>query len=337
MAVTVVLFHAGWGWIWNIAVTGVTFFFLSSAFLLAMRHPFDRLTSGGYRDFVFKRFLRIYPLHWLALAALVLLALVYTPSDLDWGTASLVALLLQSWSPVHHVHYGINPVAWYMSVLVFCYAAYPLVARCVGRWRLRYKIALTAVLTFTLIAILVPLDIPGREVVVVNPLSHVVDITVGLLLFHLYRVLRDRYPVVGYRAATCIEVGVLLLLAVVITVNVTTTWLKPWEDVINWYLPQGAILLAFAFLDGQEGAVGRLLLCRPLQWLGKVSFEIYVLQFVAFHIFNYWISPLAGHFGLDIYHELAWFVFPLLLPLAWLVNRYFTRPVSRLLAPKGSL
>ena len=46
MAVTVVLFHAGVGWMWNVAVTGVTFFFISSTFLLAMRHPFDRLTAG---------------------------------------------------------------------------------------------------------------------------------------------------------------------------------------------------------------------------------------------------------------------------------------------------
>lgn len=330
MAVTVVLYHAGLDWIWNIAVTGVTFFFLSSAFLLAMKHPFDSLSWRDYRSFVSRHAMRIYPLHWLGLAALILIALVYNPSVIDWGATALSALLLQSWSPVHDVHYCLNPVAWYMSALVLCYLAYPLIARCFGRWRWRYKLLLAAGLTLVLGCILVPLDIPGREAVFVNPLAHVVDVTVGLMLLHLYHVLRDRYPVVSYRTATLIEVGAILLLALVITINVTTTWLKPWEDVIIWFLPQGAVLLSLALLNGQEGAVGRLLLSKPLQWLGKVSFEVYVLQFVAFMLFNYWVAPFAGHYGINIYDKLAWFVFPLLLPLSWLVNRYFTRPLSRL-------
>ena len=85
MAVTVVLFHAGWGWIWNIAVTGVTFFFLSSAFLLAMRHPFSRLTASEYTHFVVIHALRIYPLHWLGLALLIALALLVTGEPIYWS------------------------------------------------------------------------------------------------------------------------------------------------------------------------------------------------------------------------------------------------------------
>ncbi len=81
-------------------------------------------------------------------------------------------------------------------------------------------------------------------------------------------------------------------------------------------------------MAGQEGTIGKFLLCRPLQWLGGISFEMFVLQFVAFHLFNYVISPVAGHFGWDIYHHLAWFVLPLLMALSWLVNRCFTRPVG---------
>ena len=328
MAVTVMVYHVGIDWVWNIAVTGVTFFFISSAFLLADRHPFERLTTGGYSRFVFNHAMRLYPLHWLALAVLILLALIYTPSEVHWGATMLSALLLQSWSPVHDVHYGLNPVAWYMSALLFCYVAFPLVMHLVGRWRLRYKALLALVLVFLLAAILLPLDIPGREAVFVSPMSHLVDVVVGIALFHLFRVLKSRYPHVGYRTATVIEAGAMLSLAVVITVNVTTTWLKPWEDVLIWLLPQGAVLLTLAWLDGQEGAIGRLLLCRPLQWLGSISFEVYVLQFVAFMVFNYCLAPLAGHFGWYVYDKLLWFALPLLLPLSWLVHRYFTMPAS---------
>lgn len=327
MAVTIVLFHAGVGWIWNVAVTGVTFFFLSSTFLLAMRHPFERLTAREYGRFALGHALRIYPLHWLGLALLIALGLVYYPSDIHWGPTALSAMLIHSWFPQHDIHYGLNPVAWYLCALLFCYLIYPFMARWLGRWRLRYKVVLASVLAIILAIVLLPLDIPGREAVFVNPLSHVLDIVVGLILIHLYHRLKARCVKVSFATATMLEAGALLLLAAAIAINVCTTWVKPWEDVLIWLLPQGAILLVLALLNGQEGAIGKVLLCKPLQWLGSISFEVYVLQFVAFHLFNYLVAPVAGHYGWIIYDQLSWFALPLLLPLAWVVNRLFTRPI----------
>ena len=329
MAVAVVLFHCGVGWIYNVAVSGVTFFFISSTFLMAMRHPFERLTSGEYRHFVLSHALRIYPLHWLGLALLIAIALFLTGEPINWGATALSALLLHSWSPVHDVHYGLNPVAWYLCALLFCYLIYPFMAHWLGRWRLRYKVLLAIILAIILGIILLPLNIPQREAVFVNPLSHVLDITVGLSYIHLYHILKARFPQVGFRTATVIEVLALLSLGAVIAVNMTTTWIRPWEDVIIWLLPQGAILVVLAWLCGQEGAIGRALLWRPLQWLGGISFEVYVLQFVAFRLFGYVVSPLAAHYGWDTYGMVAWFAVPLLLPIAWAVNRWFTKPISR--------
>lgn len=330
MAVAVVLFHCDVAWIYNVAVSGVTFFFLSSALLLAMRHPFERLSGCAYGRFVARHALRLYPLHWLGLALLVVIALSLYSGHIDWGATVLSALLLHAWSPLHDVHYGLNPVAWYMSALLFCYAAFPLVMHWLGHWRLRYKVLLALILAVVLGAIMLPLDIPGRESVFVNPLSHVVDLVVGLMLMHLCLVLRSRYPRVNFVAATWIEVGALALLAAVITLNMNTTLVRPWEDDVLWLVPQGAVLMALVCLNGQEGAVGRLLLCRPLQWLGSISFEVFVLQFVAFRLFSFVVAPAAGHLGWDIYDDYAWLVMALLLPLSWLVNRLFTRPLSSL-------
>ena len=327
MAVAVVLFHCGVGWSYNVAVSGVTFFFISSTFLLAMRHPFTCLGGRDYGRFVVDHALRLYPLHWLGLALLVGMAWLFRTGPVDWGATVLSALLLHSWSPVHDVHYGLNPVAWYMCALLFCYVIYPPMAHWLGHWRLRGKALLALVLAIALGAVLLPLNIPQREAVFVNPLSHVLDVTVGLTLYHLNRVLGARLGRVGYRRATMIEAGALLLLAAVITVNVTTTWIRPWEDVIIWLVPQGAVLLALSLLAGQEGALGRLLLSRPLQWLGSISFEMFVLQFAAFQIYNYVVSPVVGHCGWDIYRLLPWLALPLLALLSWGVNRCFTRPL----------
>ena len=328
MAVAVVLFHCGVGWSYNVAVSGVTFFFISSTFLLARQHPFDSIDGNAYGRFVLGHAMRLYPLHWLGLALLIAITLLFNTQAINWSATALSALLVHSWSPVHDVHYGLNPVAWYMCALLFCYIVYPFMAHWLNPWRLRYKALLAVVLAVVLAVILFPLNIPQREAIFVNPVSHVLDITVGLTLFHLYRLLMDKWPRVSTRTATLVEAAALLLLAAVIAMNVTTTWIRPWEDDIIWLVPQGAVLVALAWMAGQEGAIGKFLLCRPLQWLGSISFEMFVLQFVAFHLFNYVISPVAGHFGWDIYHHLAWFVLPLLMALSWLVNRCFTRPVG---------
>ena len=334
MAVAVVLFHCNVAWIYNVAVSGVTFFFLSSAFLLAKRYRFERLEPRGYCSFVVGHALRLYPLHWLGLALLVFMACTLYSSSVNWGATALSALLLHAWSPLHDVHYGINPVAWYMSALLFCYCIYPLVMRWMGRWRLRFKVLLAVLLAAILGAVMLPLDIPGREAVFVNPASHIVDVVVGVTWLHVCHVLQGSCRRVGYRMATLIEAGVLLFLAAVIALNMTTTVVRPWEDDVLWLMPQGAILAVLAWLSGQEGAIGRLLLCRPLQWLGSISFEMFVLQFVAFRLFAFVIAPAAGHLGWDIYGELPWLVLVVLLPLSWLVNRYFTRPVSRYIEQK---
>lgn len=336
MAVAVVLFHCGVGWSYNVAVSGVTFFFISSTFLLAMRHPFRQLTASSYGRFLADHAMRLYPLHWLGLALLILMSMTLHTMKVDWGATALSVLLLHSWSPVHDVHYGINPVAWYMCALLFCYMIYPLMAHWLGPWRLRHKALLALVLAVALGALLFPLNIPQREAVFVNPLSHVLDVTVGLALFHFYKVQKPRLQGLGNQQATLMEIGALLLLALVITINVATTWIRPWEDVIIWLVPQGAILVALALTAGQEGALGRALLWRPLQWLGGISFEMFVLQFVAFHFFNYVLSPLAGHFGWDIYSRLPWLVLPVLMLLSWVVNRLFTRPVTAFFKRKFS-
>jgi peptidoglycan/LPS O-acetylase OafA/YrhL len=140
---------------------------------------------------------------------------------------------------------------------------------------------------------------------------------------------------VGFIQATALEAGALLLLAAVIGVNVSTTWIRPWEDDIIWLLPQGAILVVMALLNGREGALGRVMLCRPLQWLGSISFEMFVLQFVAFRLYNYVVAPAIGHFtGWNVYSWLPWMALPLLMLISWVVNRCFTRPLFAMIKQK---
>lgn len=335
LALTVVLFHANWIWIWDVACSGVTFFFIASSFLLSMRHRFDRLTLSGYTHFAASHAMRLYPLQWLGLVMLIALSLAFNIFDVNGKLLLLNVLLLQAWSPVHEIHYSFNSVTWYLSALLFCYLCYPLMSRVLRGCRLRYKVLLIVLMVLLLGSILVPLDIPGREAVFVNPLSHVVDFTVGIALYHVFVILKPRFQQVSATAATWLEVGAVGLLVLAVAVNKCTTWVKPWEDNILWMFPHAVIILICALLNGHEGLLGRLLLCRPLQWLGGISFEIFVLQNVGFLMSNYMLAPVLWHWGVDVYGIAVWLSLPLLIVLSWVVNRCFSRPVRRWLKRVG--
>ena len=45
-------------------------------------------------------------------------------------------------------------------------------------------------------------------------------------------------------------------------------------------------------------------------------------------LFNYLLAPVLGHFGWQVSNLLPWFALVVLLPLSWLVHRYFTVPIA---------
>ena len=119
----------------------------------------------------------------------------------------------------------------------------------------------------------------------------------------------------------------------------------PWSDAILWWIPVAAILIVSRTYDKREGFIGKILASKPLQWLGDISFEIFMLQGIAALLYNYLLDPVMSHIGVHyVYHEVSndllganapglivWLILPIDILLAWAVNRLFTRPVARLL------
>ena len=88
--------------------------------------------------------------------------------------------------------------------------------------------------------------------------------------------------------------------------------------------------------DRREGFIGKVMAARPLQWIGSVCFELFMLQGIAALLYNYVLAPALGHLGLnrlgiDPYDLLPWMIIPLGILLAWVVNRLFTRPLNHVL------
>jgi peptidoglycan/LPS O-acetylase OafA/YrhL len=136
--------------------TLVDFFFVLSGFVLM--HTYGARIQGGaaYRDFLRKRFARVYPLHFATVMLCVALygavtmlgIVVRDPSIIDMRQLLPNLLLIQAWGFTDRP--GLNIPSWSISAEVFVYLLFPLFVGLV----LRLKAALALVVAVA-IAVLV--------------------------------------------------------------------------------------------------------------------------------------------------------------------------------------
>jgi len=344
-ALMIVLFHVGAAGFEEMTWAGVTFFFMVSGFLLTLKHPFTRLDGASYWRFVWPHAARLFPLHWLTLAlwlvAMALLGLlVIQPLAL-----TLNATLLHSWSLTHAVYFSYNKFSWFLSTLLFGYLCYPLLARWFTPSRLRYKLALLVVLAVIDIALLAGTDDYWRTALYVFPPVRLIDFMIGMTLAQVCTHLsRARVLGKGENGTDAELVAVAVLCGMVLTYR-TYDWLLPWSDAVLWWIPVALLIVVCKAYDGREGFIGRMLASRPLQWLGDISFEIFMLQGLAALAYNYWLAPVLAHIGVQSAYDIVaadllgasapqlivWLILPVDILLAWAVNRLFSRPMARLL------
>ena len=343
-ALMIVLFHVGATSFEEMTWAGVTFFLMASGFLLSMKHPFEQLDGTSYRRFAWNHAAKLFPLHWLTLAlwivAMALLGmLVIKPLALG-----LNFTLLHSWSLTHSIYFSYNKFSWFLSTLLFCYLCYPLLAKWFMPLSLRHKAIIIGVLALIDIAVLAGTDDYSRTALYVFPPVRLIDFIIGMTLAHVCQGFKG-FKVLGKSEnGTDGELVAIALLSAMVMTSRSYQSLLPWSDAVLWWLPVAAILVVSVCYDRREGFLGKILTSKPLQWLGDISFELFMLQGIAALVYNYWVAPLMNYLGVEyVYNEVAadllgasapglivWLILPVDILLAWAVNRLFTRPLRKL-------
>jgi peptidoglycan/LPS O-acetylase OafA/YrhL len=249
-------------------VTGVSFFFMLSGFVLAWTYqPGDTV-----RDFYRRRIARILPAYLIVTAA----ALVFVITVLDvHGTVPLLktifpATLLQAWVPEPSVYGAGNWVAWSMSAEVFFYALFPLLIGPVMRLDRRRLVWLMG--ACAVVAILAPLTLqPSAEteftfwVIYINPLYRLLEFVIGMCICALIRGgLRLRIPPIG--AAAIALAAYLAAYEVPLYASRVATTVVPFAVLI--------FAFAEADLDGRRTGVRHPFLIRLGQW----SYAFYLVH-----------------------------------------------------------
>ena len=344
-ALMIVLFHVGAASFEEMTWAGVTFFLMASGFLLATKYPFEQLDAPSYRRFAWNHAAKLFPLHWLTLALWIVAMAILGLLTIKPLTLALNATLLHSWSLIHAIYFSFNKFSWFLSTLLFCYLCYPLLARWFMPLPLRIKGFILIVLAIINIIVLAGTDDYSRTALYVFPPVRLIDFVIGMTLASIC--LGPKKPKVLGKSenGTDAELVAIALLCVMVMTFRTYPSVLPWSDAILWWIPVAMILLTSFYYNKREGFIGKILASRPLQWLGDISFEIFMLQGLAALAYNYWLAPVLAHIGVqDGYNMVAndllgasapglivWFILPIDILMAWAVNRLFTRPVSRLL------
>ena len=346
-ALIIVLFHVGVMELESATWAGVTFFFMASGYLLTLKYPFEQLDATSYRRFAGRHALKLFPLHWLTLglwlAAMAILGLL----SVKPLALALNATLLHSWSLMHSIYFSFNKFSWFLSTLLFCYLCYPLLARWFRPLSMRIKLIIVGALAIIDFAVLAGSGDYTRTALYVFPPVRLIDFIIGITIADIFpRVMKSQLLGKSETGTDAELVSLALLSAIIWTFITNSKVLLPWSDAILWWLPVAVILLTCHLYDKREGFIGKLLGTRLFQWIGNISFEIFMLQGIAALIYNYWVAPVLGHFGvtsfLDMvcndltdgkmsFNHMALFILPIDIVLAWIVNRLFTRPIARLL------
>lgn len=331
-ALCIVCFHFEMLEFAQMTYCGVLFFFMVSGFLTAL---YPHKLQGFYR----RRLWRIFPLHWLTLAGMIVLDLALMHKFKYGWDLALHVTLLQSWSPSTAIHYGYSIHSWFLSSLLACIIATPLLMRWIEKSSLR-QIWIVSVLACTvLIVVCYLIEDPWFSYTYICPVTRIIDYTLGMALATtITRLdLRQKMEHISLANASLLELMTLAVGAAFIVLHLgnhpVTTKL---ENAPLWWIPAMLLITTCTLLNGHEGLIGKILTSKILFWLGSISFEIYILQKLVNNTFIYVVAPIFGHYGIIVYEQSLFFCLPLIIVTSWIVHQLFTKPIAKLMNNKMS-
>ena len=305
---------------------GVSFFFILSGFILAYNYQNKFLEKKAcFRNFVFARWARIYPLHLITF----FIAIPYTVSSLGespyiWIKKALSNLfLIHSFSGDPSTYFSFNLVSWSISDEWFFYIAFPFIIYLISKIKHTLsKILISSVII--LIPILFYILLPENQklhhsLFYVNPLFRVIDFFIGIFLFNIFT--NQKVKSFFNKNSNILEFSSLciFLLFFIFHKEVNQTL----RFSVYYWVPMSFIILTFAF---QKGYLSRILSNKILIHLGEISFGVYMFH----QLILRYLNDIKGEF-LFINNEIILFMVGLILTLiiSHISHKFYETPVNK--------
>jgi len=262
---------------------GVSFFYVLSGFIL--QHSYSsRMATTSYREFMFMRIARIWPLH-MAVVIIILCAGLFSGRQFDGQNLFLVVTLMQSWLPDPVTHFGINGVSWSISDELFFYAVFPLSTWLVRRSAIGFFVVIAAILPIYFWQLPIVTDDGIRNgLYAINPISRLPEFLLGVLTCHL----GQRWILLSGTSRSILwTLAEIASIISVIALNVAVVPLSNFvyqifgHGTTVWFYSAGtapAFCLCILVFAIGRGYISRLLSNRVPVFLGEISFSLYLVH-----------------------------------------------------------
>ncbi len=282
--------------LFNAGVVSVSFFFTLSGFILTYNYSEsfkENISLNTYKQFIWNRLAKIYPVHLLGLLIVLPLAVLSPNLPLDWRAVPLHTFLIQSWWPSSDPTFTkyLNVPSWSLSCELLFYLLAPLVMFCAwGKDR-------------AWVSILAALGYMGglgfflwegqsdlsRFYFVYNfAPSRLLEFMAGVYLARGLMAVSTQ--TIARFSGPAQVVGVLLILAGALY-REQASW-PLWGGLL--YIP-GSALLIIGLAYGRGFIVEHL--SRPwLHWLGTASFSLYIIHAPLLR----WVKGACGYLGWSV-------------------------------------
>ena len=310
----------------------VTIFFVISGFVLSLSKG-EKLEKGelSNKQFFLSRIFKLYPLHLLIVALII---------PLDWRLDHLVpwyqilahALLVQCWYPSHKFVSALNASTWFLSDIIFFY----LIFKYLYQWIIKHSWNKTILIlsSYTVLYIVISLyckEDYSASFIYCFPPFRVIDFIIGILLYKFYMSRQGKISVSFINKsfspwkAHLADIVLVLIFVGMYYLSINTNPNIRCASI--YWIPAFIIIFYVTICDSRMGGwLNHLLHNKILQWLGSISFEIYLWHGLTFRIIQ---SIFLKIYGEDIPHLGVQFILSLAFTIiiAWISKKYIVIPI----------
>lgn len=234
----------------------VAFFFVLGGFSMTLGYK-DRvlMPDFSYKQYIKRRCIKFFPLHWLCLLGAVPIAL----SAFKWNLVPVFlvnALLLQTLLPIKSVFFSFNAVSWYLADTLIFAALFPVLVKWIYGASPKGKIGVIVsfVIVYIATAILTPTE-KWHYVLYISPYIRLYDFIFGIFLAMVYSKVREKQEC--YKILKDGKTSVVLIISIIILLVVESCQLHhPVQHIAPLYWPLIALLVLIASLSTVNGGGG---------------------------------------------------------------------------------
>lgn len=307
----------------------VAFFFVLGGFSMTLGYK-DKVTKSdfNYQQFLTRRCIKFYPLHWLCLMLAMPLALL-SFSWFDVPKLILNVALLQTWIPIMDYYFSFNWVSWYLADTMIFAVVFPFVFKWIDSATTKKKVMMVMVMAiiYTFVVLMISGDL-FHAILYISPYMRLMDFIFGILLAITYLNLIEKLQVTW----SCVKYQIVIFSLIVFLV-VESCLLSEKETFFApvYWIPI-ALLIIITSLS-ERGWGGHLFLKNKyIVKLGELSFIFFMIHQI---ILRYtWII-----FEKILYIDtsvIIYIVFTLVLTLiaSIIIDKHFLKPITQWLTKR---